>query len=141
MQKNEQVYQIIENLKSSNPTRFFEDVSGSENGMNFVLLYLSENKNQPVYASTISEKMGISRARIAVLLKKMEERRYITKSKSTDARIFMLKITKQGLRQSQEIKTRLFNLTKKLIEAIGYDELNSFISTAQKIRNVLGEKK
>ena len=113
MISREQAIEIIEKLRASKPAQIFQNVSDMDAGMKFVLMFLSESSKE-VYASTISEKMNISRARVAVLLKKMEFKGLITKTSS---------------------KTNVV----KVIEKIGINKLNDFLDTAFSIKSILEE--
>ena len=74
-----QAMEILEKIKNNRPNKFFNKLDDTEAGMRFVLIYLSENK-AGVYASSIAEKMCISRARVAVLIQKLLIKGYIEKT-------------------------------------------------------------
>ena len=137
MNKNDQISIIFEKLKESKPAKAFKKVPDLDSGMKLVLMYLNGN-NEEIYASTISEKMNISRARVGILLKKMENKNYITKTISDkDARIEVINITDKGLAKCREIEFETIKCITILIDKIGYDELNNFLDTANKIKNVI----
>ena len=140
MNKNEQVLSIIKKLKENKPAKVFKKVSDDlDSGVRFVLLYLIDNKGE-VYASSISEVMNISRTRIGILLNKMECKGYISKKASDkDARIEVINLTNKGLNRCNEIKREIVEYITIIVEKIGYDELNNFLDTACKIKNVLKE--
>lgn len=140
MDKNEQVFNIIKKLKENKPAKVFKKVSNDiDSGVRFVLMYLIDNKGE-VYASSISEAMNISRARVGILLNKMEVKGYIVKTTSVkDARIEVVNLTEQGLDRCKEIKNEIMNYINNIIDKIGYEELNHFLDTACKIKNVLEE--
>ena len=140
MNKIDQVLSIIKKLKENKPAKVFKKVSDDlDSGVRFVLLYLIDNKGE-VYASSISEAMNISRARVGILLNKMEDKRYILKKASDkDARIEVINLTDKGLNRCKEIKDEIVEYITIIVEKIGYDELNHFLDTACKIKNVLKE--
>ena len=139
MISREQAIEIIEKLRASKPAQIFQNVSDMDAGMKFVLMFLSESSKE-VYASTISEKMNISRARVAVLLKKMEFKGLITKTSSkTDARIEVINMTKEGLKTINLIKEKAIKNVVKVIEKIGINKLNDFLDTAFSIKSILEE--
>lgn len=140
MAEKEQIFSIIKKIKENRPAKAINKVFDIESGMRFVLMYLIETR-QEVYASTISDKMNISRARVGILLKKMEAKGYITKVNSNkDARIDVLCITPKGLSRCNELKHDMEMLIAKLIDGIGYDEFNHFMDTAFKLKDILKEK-
>lgn len=137
MEKNEQILDILKRLKENKPAKMFKKVSNDlDSGVRFVLMFLCENEN--VYASTISEKMGISRARVGILLKKMENKNLIYKiDNSNDARIQVIAITENGKKMCEQIKVKIRKHISNLIDKIGYNTLIEFLDVASKIKNVL----
>ena len=139
MVTREQVMHVLNKLKANKPTMLFSKVDETSVGMNFILLYLSENA-EDVYASTIADKMEISRARVAVLIQKLINRGLIEKQESNhDARIAMLKLTKQGQEEIKHCKDHMISNVTKVIEEVGIDEVYKFIETSAKIKNILDE--
>ena len=140
MDKNEQVFNVIKKLKENKPAKVLKKVSDDlDSGFRFVLLYLIDNKDE-VYASSISEVMNISRARVGILLNKMESRGYITKTASDkDARIEVINLTDKGIQRCIEIKNEIIKYISAIIDNIGYEEFCNFLDTACKIKNVLEE--
>lgn len=140
MDKREQVFNIIKKLKENKPAKVFKKVSDDlDSGVRFILMYLMDSMGE-VYASSISDVMNISRARVGILLNKMETKGYITKEASDkDARIEVINLTNKGLNRCNEIKREIEEYITIILEKIGYDELNNFLDTACKIKNVLEE--
>ena len=140
MDKREQVFNIIKKLKENKPAKVFKKVSDDlDFGVRFILMYLMDSMGE-VYASSISNVMNISRARVGILLNKMETKGYITKEASDkDARIEVINLTNKGLNRCNEIKREIEEYITIILEKIGYDELNNFLDTACKIKNVLEE--
>lgn len=139
MNKREQALNVMKKLRECKPTHIFKNVSDMDTGMTFVLIFLSENSGD-VYASTISENMNISRARVTVLLKKMESKGLIEKNVSNlDARIEVIKTTEYGKEQSNLLKEKALSNIIKVIDEVGFNELNQFLSTAGRIKDILEE--
>ena len=140
MNKSDQVLSIIKKLKENKPAKVFKKVSDDlDSGVRFVLLYLTDNKGE-VYASSISEAMNISRARVGILLNKMEDKGYISKKASyKDARIEVVNLTDKGLKRCNEIKDEIAKYISIIVDKVGFNELNHFLDTACKIKNVLKE--
>ena len=104
--------------------------------MNFILVYLSEHSD--VYASTIADKMQISRARVAVLIQKLISKGLIEKSSSNnDGRIEVLKLTKKGFYEINNFKEHMISNVVKIIDKIGIEEIRRFLETSEKIKNIL----
>lgn len=136
MVTRKQAIEILEKFKCNNPEMMAKRVQESERGLGFVLGYIYEHPN--TYAISISEVMQISRARVGVILRKLEERGLIIKtSSSADARIETLSLTEKGIREVEFIKEKLINTVTTIIDKVGYDEINAFVETSIKIREVL----
>ncbi|MGN1222806.1 MAG: MarR family winged helix-turn-helix transcriptional regulator [Christensenellales bacterium] len=134
-----QAMEILEKIKNNRPNKFFNKLDDTEAGMRFVLIYLSENK-AGVYASSIAEKMCISRARVAVLIQKLLIKGYIEKTLSkTDGRIEVLSLTAKGIEEINSHQEKILKNIMKIIEEIGLDEVNKFIEISSKIKNILEE--
>ncbi len=137
MTLRDQAIEIIEKFKRNNPAKIFKNVSESEAGMTYILMMLSE-ASEEMYASHISERMHVSRARVAVLLSKLENKGYITKSTSpSNAKIEVINLTGSGFMAIHQFHDKLINNMIKLIENIGYNKLHEFINTAEQIKNTL----
>ena len=134
-----QAMEILEKIKNNRPNKFFNKLDDTEAGMRFVLIYLSENK-AGVYASSIEEKMCISRARVAVLIQKLLIKGYIEKTLSkTDGRIEVLSLTAKGIEEINSHQEKILKNIMKIIEEIGLDEVNKYIEISSKIKKILEE--
>lgn len=139
MVTREQALGVLNKLKENKPTKLFNKASETSAGMNFVLVYLSEHKEN-VYASTIADKMQISRARIAVLIQKLISKSLIEKTVSNDdARIEVLKITPLGIKEVNAFKEKMISALIKVIEEVGLKRIYKFIETSAKINHILDE--
>lgn len=137
MLSREEVIEIVEKFKQSKPVKFFNKFDDKEAGTKFVLIYLSEH-NEEVYASTIADKMQISRARMAVLLQKLKSKNLIEKTPSQiDRRIEVLKITSKGLEEVIKFKETIISNTKHIIEQVGIEDINKFLEISKKIKTAL----
>lgn len=129
---------ILDKFKELKPSKFFNKVDENLAGMRFVLLVLSENINNDVYASTLAEKMNISRARVGTIVQKLLSKGLIEKKLSCeDARIEVLKITPLGLNEVENGKKHIIDLIKKFVNEIGTQEIYKFLNTLQKFKHIL----
>lgn len=96
--------------------------------------------NHQVLAGELARELGVSTARIAVLLKTMEKNGLIERSHSTsDARHTVVRLTQAGQDTAEQIKERIIENTMLLLDQIGKEELEEFIRISNRIREVLGE--
>ncbi len=137
MTESEQVHILIEKLKSRPPIAL-SGVQKEDNGLWFTLKYIGDHPNS--YALGISEKMHISRARVAVILKKLEERGLIKKTKSQkDSRVEVLSLTSQGEEEIKRQKKHIFDMIAYITKKVGYEEISAFVDTSLKIRGAVCE--
>ncbi|MBQ3253251.1 MAG: winged helix-turn-helix transcriptional regulator [Acholeplasmatales bacterium] len=133
----EEAILLLDRMKKTRPDHFFEKVNDSDEGMRFVLIYLSKH-NDDVYATNIANEMHISRARMAILLKKLEAKDLISKYPSkTDKRIEVIRITDKGLEEVNRIKDNVISTIIKIVDVVGIDDINNFIDISSKIKDVL----
>ncbi len=109
-------------------------------GIGAVLRILKGSTSQ-VSARKISEIMGVSEARVAVLLRKMEKRGYIIREKdSNDGRITIVKLTSNGEMYTQNLHDVLCKNIEIIIESIGFEKIKQYISLTEEINNVIQSK-
>ena len=139
MLTKEEAIILLGRFKETQPNDFFNKVNDAEAGMRFVLLYISENKD--VYANTIANVMGVSRARIAVLLNKLDNKGYIKKEPSvSDKRIEVISLTDSGLNYINQIRENVVSTVIRVVNEIGIADINSFLDTAAKIKKLLNNE-
>ena len=137
MATQEQILSIIKKIKTDKPTYIFKKILDMDSGVKFVLMLLYESETE-VYASTISEKMNISRARVAVLLKKMQDKDLIVKTPSlSDARIEIVSFTEYGLDCAKKFREQSMSMINKVVDNFGYEKVNQFIDMAVNIKKIL----
>lgn len=126
-------------FRTCTPQKIFSRVEETKRGMGFVLLML-ENSDREIVAGDIAEGMNVSTARVAALLKKMEQNGLITReNSSSDARRTVVKITPKGRETVLEKRAEFLKKTELLIEKVGMKDLEEFIRISRKIRDVLDE--
>ena len=134
MDKREQAIKLLNNFRESRPQIFLETFESSEKGINFILGYLEEAKHE-VIAKDLAQDLHVSTARIATLLNKMEKKDLIKKHNSTkDARKTVIILTKKGEILTTKYKEVLINITIKMIEEVGIEDLEKFIQISKKMK-------
>ena len=99
----EQIASILSQLVALHPADCFKPIDAANAGLGAVLrlLYLAD---QPVTAGTISEKLHVSTARVAVLLKKLVAKGLVTKGRDpVDARVTVVALTPLGAQTVQDL--------------------------------------
>lgn len=108
----------------------------TEQGMNYLLMIMSDEK--PHTASELAEDMGVSMARVTALIQKMEDKGYVVRKVSDeDKRVSLIKLTEQGLNESNSLLNKSFRIISEIINEIGYDKTNEFVDILYVIRDIL----
>lgn len=133
MATQEQIDQIAKILRQTPPAPFFQKVSESQVGIGAVMGYLSEVDTDAT-AGEIAAFMGVSSARVAVLLKKMVAQGLIVKERSaTDARVTIVHLTESGAETARRMKDSMCEKIAEVIDKIGMERLLDFLKTAGEI--------
>ena len=134
MDKREQAIKLLNNFRENRPQIFLETFESSEKGINFILGYLEEAKHE-VIAKDLAQALNVSTARIATLLNKMEKKDLIQKHNSKkDARKTEIILTKKVQHLTTQYKEVLIDITIKMIEEVGMEDLEKFIEISKKMK-------
>ena len=80
--------------------------------------------------------MNVSTARVAVLIKKLEERELVEKtSDPSDARKTMLKISENGIKRIEEHRNNFIDFFSSVIDRIGEEKFTQFIEFESSFRS------
>lgn len=139
MSNREDAKEFIREFCSCAPKNFFSEVEETQRGIGFILMYLSEAKDE-VVAGDLAREMSVSTARIAVLLKKMEGSELIVRyASSKDARKTVVEMTTVGKKYLDKIKEEIIRKAELLLEKIGKKELQDFLQVSYRIQKILEE--
>ena len=135
MASESEIQSVLKKLDSFS----FEDAAKKYNsqkeGVRAVIKLLVTERGR-LTAGEISEKICISTARVAVLLKKMEAKGLITKKKSeTDARVTIVEITKKGSDYADELRNSFIEILNAVIDNVGMQRMENFFIVAKEIKN------
>lgn len=137
MANRETVEMILKKMEGSNPVDFFKSVNELQMGIGAVLQILQKSQGV-VTAGQISEEMGVSTARVAVLLKKMAAKGLITKEKGVmDGRVTIVRLTETGENIASKMRHEMWVQVEKIIDSIGEEKVLEFIEISNEIRNIV----
>ena len=137
MASDEQIKWMLHKMAESHPIEAFKCMNEVKAGIGAVLRLLYE-ANEPLSAGTISSKLGISTARVAVLLKKMTQKGMIIKQQSpNDARVTMVELTAEGRANIERMKNQLFAQMGQIIDKVGEERLKEYFEIGEEIRNII----
>ena len=140
MNRREKAIRLMEDIKENRPGPLLEHIDRGERGLNFVLGYLDHHSDKEVIAADLAKELGVSTARISVLLRKMKDKGLIeTAPSARDARKTVLKLSKKGKRLSNENFERMVRAHERLLESLSDREIETFLKISKKIQTVMTE--
>lgn len=140
MPDREETERLLELLRQSRPKKMFDHFERTDAGLMCVLKYLIK-ADRPVSAGEISCHMNVSTARVAVLIKKLEERELVEKtSDPSDARKTMLKISENGIKRIEEHRNNFIEFFSSVIDRIGEEKFTQFIELSEELKKAIEEE-
>ena len=139
MDTREEALEMLHKLRACRSKSVFGKIDESQKGIGFVLVYLQE-ANHEVIAGDLARELGVSTARIAALLRKMEKNGLIVRYRSAmDARQTVVEITPEGNIYADRMKEQMLRKMELLIEKVGRKDLEEFIRISHKIKETFDE--
>ncbi|HCS14435.1 MAG TPA: hypothetical protein DIV56_01765 [Lachnospiraceae bacterium] len=137
MATDQQISNLLQQMAAAHPGEFYKHMGDTRAGIGAVLklLYTADTS---ITAGMISERLDISTARVAVLLKKMVAKGLITKEKDPiDARVTIVKLTEYGRETIEHMWADVKAQMGKVIDEIGEDRLLEYIEINKEIRRIV----
>lgn len=133
MLSEEELNSIIKQFQS----KPFLKIDKSNCGSGLVLRYLDE-ASRPVSAGEISKYMGVSTARVAVLLRSLSKKGLIERGFDVnDARKTIVKLSAKGKEFVSEKKAEGTKALLNIVEKIGVERIKTFIEISNEIADVI----
>ena len=140
MATNEQIDYIISELPKAHPANFFKIFNDSNTGIGFAVKLLYSAEDNRLSAGAISEVMGVSTARVAVLLKKMESKGLITReSDRSDARVTIVCLSQEGKAVAKRMQDNMLQHISYVIDKVGMEKLKQFIELSVEVKVAMAE--
>lgn len=141
MSRKKKINQIIENNNSNALFAFFDKLDATRRGAYFVLDYLIKSTKE-IFSIDLSKALKVSTARMTKLLKTMEKKKLIIKTKSLlDARKIIISITEKGKETLNSFKNAMADFLNSIIEEIGEEKFDEFMNTSLNIQKTIDKKK
>ena len=110
-----------------------QKLSNMLRGELFVLNYLHDH-DTIVHPKELSENLSVSTARIASLLKHMEEKNLIVRAPdSSDSRQIIVRLTEDGKKAIQTYREDVLAYLARTLESLGPDDAREYIRLQKKI--------
>ena len=140
MATNEQIDYIISELPKAHPANLFKIFNDSNTGIGFAVKLLYSAEDNRLSAGAISEAMGVSTARVAVLLKKMESKGLITReSDRSDARVTIVCLSQEGKAVAKRMQDNMLQHISYVIDKVGMEKLKQFIELSVEVKVAMAE--
>lgn len=140
MATKEQIEYVFSNIVQSQPSKLMELLSGASEGIGCVLKLLCDAK-EPISCKELSERMGVSPARVAVLVKKLVSRGLVVRETSTiDGRVACVKLTDKGKQTAFDMQMEMNEHISSVIDEIGMQKIEQFIALSGEIKKVAEDK-
>lgn len=137
MATDEQIKKVFQEMVTLHPEKFLKHMNETQAGLGAVMRLLYMEK-EPITAGAISEQLGISTARVAVLLKKLEAKGTITRLRDpSDARKTLVQLTDDGTAWIQKTWKEIRAQMGKVIDTVGEERLLDFFEVAREIQKVM----
>lgn len=137
MATQKEIETLLKAMHKAPPSEHFQRIDKSTVGIRAILKYLSENSEQAT-AGEISKGIGVSTARVAVLLKKMNAKGFIEKQGDpTDGRIVLVRLTERGRDTSNQLRRDMYAQIGALIDRLGMERLMQFAEISREIHSVM----
>lgn len=137
MAAQEQIETLLQQLRQAPPSACFQRIDENAAGIRAILKYLRET-SETVTAGRISEKLGVSTARVAVLLKKMVAKGLIEKMRDpADARIVVVRLSEHGAKTAEKIRSGVYAQVGAIIDRVGMERMLEFAAISNEIRTVM----
>lgn len=132
-----EMIRLAERVHSSEAFRCMDEANA---GIGGTLRMLAEARAEGavVTAGAIAERLGVSTARVAALLKRLESKGLVSRRRSEgDARVTEVELTEEGVAQVCAFRDDVRGQVALLIDELGEERLREFFLTAYEIRTRL----
>lgn len=140
MATKEQIDYIISELPKAHPANFFKIFNDANTGIGFAIKLLYSAEENRLSAGAISEAMGVSTARVAVLLKKMESKGLISReSDRADARVTVVCLSEAGKNLAEQMQENMLKHISYVIDRVGMEKLKQFMDLSVEVKAAMAE--
>ena len=128
--------ELIEMRASRQHIEIDREVSKSVKAEMFILGFLICHENR-AYPKELSRAFMVSTARIAVILRRLEEKGYIIRTADqNDSRQVVVTISEKGIEKLMEYRSSAAEYLARRLEMMGYDDAVEYIRLEKKLIDV-----
>lgn len=135
MATEREVQELLQKLRENRPRDFINSFDNNNVGMMGVLLYLYEHDQQAT-PGEISAAKSVSTARMAVMLKNLEEKELIIRTAHPDdTRKVLIQLSPKGYAFIHEKQKGIMEMMTRLVEHIGYERMQEYVNVSGEIKS------
>lgn len=140
MATEEEIRAAMALLEENKPDKAFDELGKTRMGIWAVLCHLSKHE-QALTSKEISTAMGVSSARMTVLLKKMEGEGFLKKEHSpSDARAILVELTDKGKQTGIKIEKQRYRCMERILDKYTLVELRAVFEKLDTIHQIFKEE-
>ena len=140
MAKKEDIFLIMEMFNNNKPEKSFEAMCKKEMGIYAVVFFLYNSKCA-VTSKDISNNLNVSTARMAVLLKNMEEKKLIVKRHApTDARAILVSLSEKGKKFAKKVSDGKYRCMEQIADIAPIEEFERIFNVLKQVQTIFDKE-
>ena len=133
-----ELFTSMEKLHRSKPQK---NITDSMQGEKMILRFLGNRKGEDVLPGDISEALGISSARVAAALNRLEDKGLILRSiDPEDRRRFIVTLTEEGVAETEKNAEVMKNRVIELLKELGDDDASEYVRLMGRVADIMVKK-
>ncbi|HOJ48507.1 MAG TPA: winged helix DNA-binding protein [Bacillota bacterium] len=137
MASTEEIQKIMKEIEKVHVEKIFKTLNETTAGIGAALRILYEQGGSTT-SGRLCDLLGVSSARVAVLLKTMAAKGLIKKDKNVlDARVTVVTLTSFGEETIQKIRDEIYKQINRVIDHVGFQRLEEYIKISKEIAAVV----
>ena len=141
MATSQEVKQAMDLFAAHRPGKEMHEMHKGDMGMIAVLKCFSDHQGE-ISSKDIADIMQVSSARMAILIKKMEQKGLIQKVQSqNDNRVLHLQLTDYGKQQALKVKHQMIAMIETVVDTFGVDGLTKLLNDMQTLQSIMLKNK
>ncbi|TJX14519.1 MarR family transcriptional regulator [Tissierella creatinini] len=145
MENQNLLYELIGSLEKIYYLEGFTQLMEFLQGEMYILHYMSQNLEEEINPSTLSEKLHLTRPRVTAILNTLKKKAYVeTKQDEEDRRRLTVRITEKGLSLINEKQSNAKEYFHLFIDSVGEENVKDLIRiidlAAKEIDNKKGSR-
>lgn len=131
---------FLSEFYSLGPFKDVKRANRNNEGLGLIVGYLYDQNGKVVYAGDLAKVSGVSTARIAAALKKLEGLGLVQRVMSEkDCRKTVVRLTPLGRKRAEEKRKEFVEYTAKVIEKVGKEDMETLLRILCSVKHAMSE--